>query len=177
VDKVGEQFNLDFEHETYNKICYANVNNYIAIINDDKYKVKGSSFIEKPNLGDSCNMLIVPKAIVNYFRTGQPVESYIKQDHHIYDFCLSKKVDKSFQVMWGNDILDQRLNRYYVSKKGKYLYKWKNNKKTHMLKGYGIQLYNTHNPNQKHNINYSFYIHQANNIIQAIERSNQLTMF
>jgi len=176
VDNVGKQFNLDFEHETYSKICYANVNNYIAIINDKKYKVKGTSFIENPNLGDGCNMLIVPKAVVNYFRTGQSVEKYIKQDHHIYDFCLSKKVDKSFKVVWGNTILDQRLNRYYVSKQGKYLYKLKNNKKTHMLKGYGVQLYNTHN-NTNHSIDYGYYIHQANSIINAIENSKQLSMF
>lgn len=177
VDNVGKTFNLDFEHEIYQKICYANVNNYIAIINKNKYKVKGSSFIEQPNLGDSCNMLIVPKAVVNYFRTGQAVDEYIKQDHHIYDYCLSKKVDKSFKVVWGDQVLSQRLNRYYVSKKGKYLYKLKNNKQTHMLKGYGVELYNTHNPNQTHHINYSYYIYQANSIIQSIERANQLTMF
>lgn len=177
VDNVGKTFNLEFEHEQYSKICYANVNNYIAIKPNGKYKTKGSSFIENPNLGDSCNMLIVPKAIVNYFRTGQSVDSYIKGDHHIFNYCLSKKVDKSFKVVYGDEVLPQRLNRYYVSKKGKYLYKLKNNKKTHMLKGYGVKLYNTHTDEAISDIDYSFYIHQANSIIQTIERNNQLTIF
>lgn len=179
VNSVGKFFNLDFEHDIYKKIVYKNVNNYVAVNTQDKIKVKGSTFITTPNLGDSCNHLIVSKALVEYFTKGTDIETFIKQDHHIYDYCLSKKVDKTYQVVWGNQVLPQRLNRFYVSTRGRNLFKRKEGKDTHILKGWGVQIYNEHSDNQEHSIDYRFYISEARKIISELETANytQLKLF
>lgn len=179
VNKVAESFNLELEHEIYKKIVYKNVNSYVAVKDNGKIKQKGSFFITNPNIGDSCDHLIIQKALVEYFVNGVKPEDYItRKDHHIYDFCLSKKVDKSYKVVFGNEVLPQRLNRFYVSKKGKYLYKRKKDKDINMLKGWGVQIYNNHTnqPISKYDIDYRFYIHQVNKVIQEIELPNKIQL-
>lgn len=182
VDTVGKKFNLEFEHEIYKKIVYKNVNSYVAVTESGKIKQKGAFFITNPNIGDSCDHLIIQKALVKYFTEDITPEDYItREDHHIYDFCLSKKVDRSYKVVFGNEILPQRLNRFYVSKKGRYLYKRKDSKDTNMLKGWGVEIYNNHieRPISEYNIDYRFYISQVNKVIQEIEIPNkiQLSLF
>ncbi len=180
VNSVGKFFRLDFEHDIYKKIVYKNVNNYVAANAQGKIKIKGSTFITEPNLGDSCNHLIVSKALVEYFTKGTDIEEFIKtKSHHIYDYCLSKKVDKTYQVVWGNEVLPQRLNRFYVSTKGRNLFKRKEGKDTHILKGWGVQIYNKHSDNQEHSIDYRFYISEARKIINELETANytQLKLF
>lgn len=73
----------------------------------------------------------------------------------------------------------QRLNRYYVSKNTPYLYKQKEGKEQHMLKGYGVQLYNNHEDKsmKEYNINYDFYIAKTMDVINELQRKNQLTLF
>lgn len=182
VDNVGKFFNLDFEHDVYKKIVYKNINNYVAVNQDNKIKVKGSTFISEPNLGDSCDHLIISKALQEYFANGVNPEEYIKRaNHHIFDFCLSKKVDRSYTVVHGDTALPQRLNRFYVSTKGKYLYKRREDKLTHMLKGWGVEIYNNHvsKPISEYNIDYRFYISETRKIISEIEIPNitQLQLF
>jgi hypothetical protein len=185
VDTVGTQFNLDFEHEIYKKIVYKSVNEYIAITQSGSIKVKGSAFITEPNLGDSCNHLIIPKALQAYFKDGIKPKTFItKSDHNILDFCLSKKVDKSYKVKHKGQFLPQRLNRFFVSKNGGYLYKHRKNKDTHMLKGWGVEIYNNHNISSEEtisdkNIDYTFYISETNKLISELETPNyiQQTLF
>jgi hypothetical protein len=179
VDNVGKQFNLEFEHEIYKKIVYKNVNSYVAVKDNGKIKQKGAFFITNPNIGDSCNHLIIQKALIEYFVNGVKPEDYItRKGHHIYDFCLSKKVDRSYKVVFGDKILPQRLNRFYVSKKGKYIYKRRKNKNTNILKDWGVQIYNNHvdKPITEYNIDYRFYIHQVNKVIQEIELPNKIQL-
>lgn len=179
VNNVGKQFNLEFEHEVYSKIVYSNINNYVAFTNKGE-KQKGRAFITEPNIGDSCNHLIIPKALVEYFKNGTKPEDYIKQEtHSIFDFCLSMKSAKKYTVYWQGE-KQQRLNRFYVSKKGAFLYKSDDDIKMHnMLKGWAVTLYNNHveKPITEYNIDYSFYISKTNEWINQIENANQLTLF
>lgn len=182
VNNIGLFFNLDFEHDIYKKIVYKNVNNYTCINQEENIKVKGSYFITEPNLGDSCDNLIISQALENYFLYNIPPEEYITKDcHHIYKFCMSKKVDKSYNVVWGEEQLSQRLNRFYVSKKGKYLYKNRKGKSSHMLKNWGVNIYNEHEEKSiiEYNIDYRFYISETRKIINEIEIPNkiQFTLF
>ncbi len=73
----------------------------------------------------------------------------------------------------------QQLNRYYVSKSGAILYKKKKTKKKmdNMLKGWGVKLYNNHDENMKHDIDYRYYIQKAKETINNIQRNNQMTLF
>lgn len=180
VDQVGKEYNLIFEHELYKKIVYMNVNSYIAQTSS-KIKQKGL-FVENPELSNSVNFLIIPKALKAYYIDGTDYRTFIKKHTNIFDFCCSKKIDKSFTVTWtspdGTTSIQQRLNRYYASTKGGYLMKNKGDSQSHLLKDSGIMIYNNHNPNTFPNdINYVFYINQVREIINSISYTQQLKLF
>ena len=85
---------------------------------------------------------------------------------------------KSYQIKWMGQV-QQRLNRFYVSKKGGYLYKCRGGKEQHMLKDWGVTLYNLHEdkPFEQYDVDTKFYLSEINTIISKIERHNQLTLF
>jgi hypothetical protein len=182
VNKVGEEFNLVFEHEKYKKIVYQNVNSYICETYNTKKPLKQKGlFVENPDLGNSVDFLIIPKALKAYFIDGVKVEDFVHNHKEIYDFCCSKKVDKSYTVTWTNsDFVTfklQRLNRYYASLKGGYIMKNRNGSSTHLLKDSGVMIYNQHLDTFPTDINYRFYIHQIKSIIRELENFNQLSLF
>lgn len=127
LDNTCRLFNLDLEHENYSKIVYKNVNNYIAVTEDGKYKQKGL-FVPKPILGNSVDELVIAKALEAYYTKDIQPREFIsnpdKYDLHIYDYCKSNKIGKDFTV-YHNSEIQQQLNRYYFSKKGAYLFKQK----------------------------------------------------
>lgn len=180
VNQVGKEFSLDFEHEKYKKIIYQNVNSYIAQT-ESKIKQKGQ-FVEKPELTNSVDYLIIPKALKAYYIDNIPVDKFVREHKNILDFCCSQKVDKSYHIVWTDSSFvskkQQRLNRFYASTKGGYIYKCRNNKQSHLLKESGVQIYNNHNNKDFPNdVNYRFYISEINKIINQINRNNQIDLF
>lgn len=177
VKKVQAQFDIDFEHENYKEIYYWSVNDYIAVINDGYSKLKGL-IVNKPELGKSVGNLIIPKALKLYFEEGIPVEETIKSETNIYLFCASPKVDRTYTVIWNNEP-QQRLNRFFVSRTGSYLYKRKHGEKLHhMLKGHTVQIINycDNNDVKQYNVNYQYYISKCNELIDLV-KPKQLTLF
>lgn len=180
VNQVGKEFNLEFEHEDYKQIIYMNVNNYLAET-ETKLKQKGL-FVEKPELGNSVDYLIIPKALKAYYIDNIPVKQFVESHTNILDFCCSQKVDKSYHIEWTSPEFikskQQRLNRFYASTKGGYIYKCRNGKQNHLLKESGVMIYNNHNPNVfPTDVNYKFYIAEINKIILEIANKNQLELF
>lgn len=181
INQVGKEFNLEFEHEVYEKIIYQNVNNYICQTKSGKLKQKGL-FVEKPELGNSVDYLIIPKALKAYYIDNISVKQFVESHTNILDFCCSQKVDKSYHIEWTSPEFvkskQQRLNRFYASTKGGYIYKCRNGKQNHLLKESGVMIYNNHNPNVfPKDVNYKFYIAEINKIILDIANKNQLTLF
>ena len=174
LDMTCNKFNLDLEHEIYSKIIYKNVNNYIAITQDGKYKQKGL-FVPKPLLGNSVDELVIAKALEAYYTKDILPREFIsnpdKYDLHIYDYCKSNKIGKDF-VVWWNGQIQQQLNRYYFSKKGAYLFKQKHGQGTmqHVNVGQAVTLYNNHQQQswEEYNINYNYYISATQKIIDEI---------
>lgn len=192
IDQIGQEFSVKFEHETFKSIHYQNVNSYVAITDTGLVKKKGQ-FVTKPVLSTSVDNLIIPKLLQCYFESGiKPATILSNMDTfkytwdkevgekplHIYDFCASQKVDRSYKVVWNGEV-QQRLNRYYVSKKGAYLYKSRDGKLQHMLKGFGVQIYNNHTEQKlsSYSVNTGYYLKEVNKIINGIENNNQLQMF
>lgn len=177
MEELGKEFGFIWEDVVYKKMILKDVNNYIAIDETDYVKRKGAAFVTEPKLGDSCNFLVIPKAVSEYFINKIPIKEYITNHDNIYDFCGSQKVDKSFKISW-NGKMQQRLNRYYVSTKGAYLYKIRKGKYTNMLKGYGVQLFNKYEEKsmKDYNINYRFYISKAMELVNQLE-PKQTTLF
>lgn len=179
VDQVGKEFNLEFEHEFYKKIIYMNVNNYLA--EGSKIKQKGL-FVEKPELGNSVDYLVIPKALKAYYIDNIPVKQFVESHKNILDFCCSQKVDKSYHIEWTSpDFVkskQQRLNRFYASTKGGYIFKCRDGKQHHLLKESGVMIYNNHNSEVfPTDVNYSFYISEINKIINQINCNNQMSLF
>ena len=180
VNQVGKEFNLEFEHENYKKIIYQNVNNYICQT-ESKLKQKGL-FVEKPELGNSVDYLIIPKALKAYYIDNIPVKQFVESHTNILDFCCSQKVDKSYHIEWTSpDFVkskQQRLNRFYASTKGGYIFKCRDGKQHHLLKESGVMIYNNHNSEVfPTDINYKFYISEINKIINQINSNNQMSLF
>lgn len=184
LDNCAKSFNLGLEHELYNKIIYKNVNNYLALTENNKIKQKGL-FVSDPVLGNSVNELVISKALELYYIKGIKPEEVInnpeKYDLHIYDFCKSNKIDKSYSV-FHNNIKQQNLNRYYFSKNEPYLYKQKkigSNTMQHINVGLGVKLFNKYEDKQfkDYDINNQYYISSIWNIINEINNSNQLKLF
>lgn len=171
---------MEMESVFYSRVYRANINNYLAIDINGKTKEKGY-FISKPlddpflELSGSHDFMIISKAIVAYFKDGIDIEKFIKEHNYIYDFCACYKVDAKFTVTW-NGKKAQRLNRFYVSQKGAYLYKTKPESKEseNMLKGWAVQLANKIEDENalNHNIDYRYYIAKVREIINEFE-SNQ----
>jgi hypothetical protein len=156
-----------------------------------KYVKEKGMFITVPRLGKGLDALIIPKALQNYYGKGIPINKTIQDAISIWDFIKFQKIGKQYDVIW-NEQEQQHINRFYVSKKGAYLYKRKfvekYNKKSgrtenvqslaNVLKGYGVQIMNVFEdkPMTEYNIQYNYYIMQTNKIIGALEPIQQ-TLF
>lgn len=174
---------IPLEFVNYKKLIMLNVNGYIALTDDGKVKKKGKAFRTDVPLGDSVDFLIIPKILELYFIKGldpkKVITNYKDYGFNIYDLCGSFKVAKSYQVIY-NGKIQQQLNRFYVSKKGAYLYKQKNTKDTpdNMLKGYAVNIFNNYEEKEDYEIDYSFYLKKINDVIYDIEKyQKQLTLF
>lgn len=191
LNMTCRKFQLDLEHEYYKKIIYKNVNNYIAITEDNNIKRKGIfklPFNEEGKreipLGDSCNELVISKALDAYYVNGIEPKDFIsnpeKSGLHIYDFCKSNKISKDFTVWWNSEI-QQQLNRYYFSKTAPRLFKQKDNIGTmqSVNVGEGVVLFNEYKELswKDYNINYQYYISSTQKIIEEINRFGQFTLF
>lgn len=175
--EIEKEFDFVFEHDEYEFIYYQNVNSYIAKSITGKVKEKGE-FVRNPDLGNSVDELIIAHALYKYFVEGISPEVYIPSEENPFLFCRSNKIDKKYQVFWnGNKV--QNLNRYYVSKKGAYLYKQKpGGNLENVLKGFGVKLYNISKGEKASqlDIDYKYYIAETRKIIHSLE-PNQLQLF
>ena len=98
---------------------------YVSLdaIKDDYIKEKGM-FITKVLLGKGMSPKIIPEAIRDYFIDNIPVRDTIYNCKDINKFLTYQKVDKKFSVEYNNNLI-QRINRFYASTNGPYLYKCK----------------------------------------------------
>ena len=107
---------------------------------DPKLIEKKGMFITDTKLGKGLAPVVIPKAVINYFLTKQPVDEFIKKDLDIRDFLMSQAVDKKFKVVHGNKPI-QRINRFYASTDGEYLFKRKYHEDAGKASGTGLCLW------------------------------------
>lgn len=174
IKNIETEFNVEFESEKYKAIYYSNVNNYLAIT-ENGIKRKGSNFITQPLIGNSNDFMAVPKLINLYLIDGIKPEDVLTKDNwkkHLepLDFCASYKIAKKYTVYWNNE-KQQQLNRFYVSKTGKFLYKQKQGKNLeNVLKGFGVELLNNYDKNQtEYNFDFNFYLKKINDILYNLQ--------
>ena len=183
--------NLNLEHDQYKKIVLADVNNYIAINNENKTKCKGRFEFENLALHKNKSKLIIPKAIYAYFVNGDLPEYTLKNNKNILDYCIGGKSNGDWKqvarfVKDGNAYEEklQKINRYFISNKGVKIIKVnKTDKREIQLEaGRWMQtLYNNAIPIEweKYDINEKYYLDtiekEINNILGV--KTNQLNLF
>ena len=188
IKEVEALTRLEFESDEYEAFYQYAGNDYFGVLKGGEIEEKGM-FITENKLGKGLAPVVIPKAVINYFMKGEPVEEFIKSDRDIRDFLVSQKVDKKFDV-WHGENRVQRINRFYASTDGAYLFKRdKDGKEVHtlmdlfdkaqnMLTKSGVTILNKFDdrPIEDRKINYRYYISEAKKIV-ADFTEQQLSLF
>lgn len=181
---------LKLEHEYFERFYQYSINDYIGIkkgYSETKdaslIKVKGA-FLDTINLGRGMSPLIVAKACINYFVNNISVDDTIKSCKDIKMFLTYQKIDRKFKVEYKDKYIN-RINRYYMSTNGYYMYKneldYKGDiiKQTSICTSSGITILNEldeSRPIEDYHINYLYYRNEAYKLITPIDEK-QLLLF
>lgn len=187
VAKLEQLTKLSFEADSYEAFYQFAVNDYFGVVDgfsqsrNPKLIEKKGMFITEPVLGKGLAPTIIPEAVINYFVFNIPVEDTIRNCNDIRKFLMSQRVDKKFKVEYDDKYI-QRINRWYASTNGCYLYTVDESKTpvkySNLLKKSGVTILNyiddISTKNRK--INYPYYISEARKIIDQLV-CRQLDLF
>ena len=184
--------NLNLEHDTYQKVILADVNNYIAQTEEEnpKTKCKGRFVFENLPLHKNKSFLCVRKAIYDYFINGKDPEDSLKENKNIFDFCGGVKAKGNWEF-WENYVKNKEHNkdklqktvRYYISNKGSKILKinYIDDRVSQVEAGKWLQtvfINHIEKPFEEYDINYDFYIKKAKKEIESLEPiKKQLQLF
>ena len=179
ISEVEQITQLGFEVDEYEAFYQYAINDYFGVLKGGEIEEKGM-FITKTKLGKGLAPVVIPKAVINYFVHKIPVTETIEKDKDIRDFLMSQAVDKKFKVIHGDKPV-QRINRFYASTNGEYLYKDNpedGRDRTNMLTKSGVTILNKFDdtPIEDRKINYRYYTSEAKKII-ADFTEQQLELF
>lgn len=187
VTELEQKTKLTFEADYYEAFYQYAVNDYFGVIEgyskskDPNLIEKKGMFITKTNLGKGLAPTIIPEAVIKYFVENIPIETTIKECKDIKKFMIGQRVDKKFEVEY-NDKKIQRINRFYASTNGCYLYKIKKEdgklSYTNLLTKSGVTLLNKYDDAdiKCRHINYVYYLSEARKIIEKL-KCRQLDLF
>ena len=141
VDEICSEWEKEtkFELETddISKVWIKDVNNLLLIKTDDEVKTVGGylnyGISTKGAWSINNTMIIVKKALIEYFVNGTPVEDTIANNNDIFDYQIIAKAGSKFkevyQIVENQKVSVQKVNRVYATtnKKLGTLYKVKEN--------------------------------------------------
>tara|TARA_R110002096_G_scaffold387954_4_gene582159 strand:- start:1958 stop:3766 length:1809 start_codon:yes stop_codon:yes gene_type:complete len=172
-----KQTKMNLEYTLFNKIIRRDVNCYYNVVCDrngeptGEVKEKGA-WTRKTKLGKGFDKPVIQKSLYEYFVNDTPIEDTITNHEDIYDFCMSQKVGKQFDVKY-KDTPAQRINRYYIttSEQGGDLCKIHKDtaSKTSLAADQNVMLFNDYEQKDNYEIDYSYYIRTAREIIDSVE--------
>lgn len=176
---------LELEEDRFERFYQFAINDYLGVLEgykdskNPKLLKKKGLFIDSVTLGKGMQPMIIPKAINANLADNIPVEETIRNCKDINEFITYQKVDKKFTVQYMDKFITH-INRYYVSTNGGYLYKCevedgKIVKFANMLTASGVTLCNdiTAIKEFPRNINYRYYIKEANKILAKLKIQEQ----
>lgn len=184
-----EYTNLSLEYNNYRKTVLRDVNNYLIIKADGGVKEKGA-FITKRSKQSMVDQLkhafvmpVLAEAVHQYFVNGIQPQHYIPYHEDIFDFCMSQKVGKQYDVLL-SDLSGmtelQKINRFYVATKGGKMCKYKREEDRYenLVKGKTVQLLNNYCTNVTYDdVDYSYYIAEAWKMISDCTNAFQQDLF
>lgn len=196
LDKLNEilhqwevETKLMLETEEFEAFYQYAINDYLGVLKgfsesrDYKLLKRKGFFIDEVSLGKGMQPVIIPKAVTEYFINGTPIQETICNCRNLNYFITYQKVSRDYKVEY-NEKLISRINRYYASTNGHYLFKCKVDNEgrrtdyNHMLKASGVTIVNNLQELKEFptNINYNYYIGEATKIITQFE-NRQLSLF
>lgn len=132
VDEIAHAWEaetkFELEVDDVQKVWIKDVNNLLMIKTDGEVKTVGGYL----NYGVSVkgawainnNMIIVKKALIEYFVHGTPVEDTINGSTNIFDFQLIAKAGakyrEAYHIVEGEQVPVQRVNRVYATADERY---------------------------------------------------------
>ena len=106
---------LVLEFDEYVKVVQKDVNNYLVVSADGKYKSKGA-YVKKLSDLDYGDFPIVNKAIVDYMVKGIPVEQTINGCADLKEFQMVTKIGGKYKhLLHGGKILNEKCVRVFAS--------------------------------------------------------------
>jgi DNA polymerase len=106
---------LVLEFDEYVKVFQKDVNNYIVVSADGKYKSKGA-YVKKLSDLDYGDFPIVNKALVEYMVKGIPVEQTINGCDQLKEFQMVTKIGGKYKhLIHGHNILNEKCVRVFAS--------------------------------------------------------------
>lgn len=119
VDDIAYEWELRtglvLEFDEHRKVIQKDVNNYIIVSPDGKYKSKGAYVKELSDL--DYDLAVVNKAVIENLINKSSVESIIYGCNSLKDFQLTKKISGKYESMFhGDKKLSERCVRAFASK-------------------------------------------------------------
>lgn len=184
VERVTKEFEeyikIPLEAVPMKEVYLQSVSSYIAITEKGDVKRKGQfKKIEDKELKDDSSANIVAIALEQYFVNNIPIKKTILEHQNIFDFYIGMKKLEN-QIYRYNVLVDgvsttvdyhDKVIRFYVSKQNSVITKLTDEgKRTSIIKGYTTTMAQNHieKPMADYKINYSYYIHECNKIIDDI---------
>lgn len=182
---------------TWRNVKEKNPHYLFKVLNKDflfaEVKLKGRFDFNDLALHKNKSKLIIPKAIFHYFIKNVLPEDYIKENKNILDYCIGSKSKGSWMQIakyinsdkeYQEDKL-QKINRYYISKKGVKLIKRNTNdaREIQLDAGHWLStVYNDMKLNPKwddYNIDVAYYMKAIESEIDNILNisANQMKLF
>ena len=125
VKEWSKVTNFEMERDDFKKVIQKDVNNYIGITPDGKFKTKGG-YVSLYGGGNfkTNSLQIIHKAIVEYLVNGVPVEKTINECEDIFAFQQIVKTGGTFEGSYhyinGERVPIQKVNRIYAVSDSKY---------------------------------------------------------
>ncbi|MGW8381257.1 hypothetical protein ACWB45_00550 [Streptococcus parasuis] len=109
-----QRTHLVLEFEEFRKVFQKDVNNYIIVSPDGKYKSKGA-YVKKLNSLDY-DLPIVNKALIDYMVKNVPVEKTVGDCDDLKEFQLVSKASGKYKhILHGDKILIEKTIRIFAS--------------------------------------------------------------
>jgi len=172
---------LQLESAKYDKMIIGDVNNYIAVYDNNEVKCKGRFEFKDLPFHKNKSFLIIPKALYAYFIDGIDPKQFLQDNRNIFDYCAGAKLKGEWYfiergIKNGNFIENklQKLIRYFISDKGiKLIKKHLDGREIQLESGKHLQtIFNKaeHKPWNEYNVDDSYYLTKIYDEIHKIEK-------
>lgn len=109
-----QRTHLKLEFDEYRKVFQKDVNNYIIVDSNGKYKSKGA-YVKKLNNLDY-DLPIINKALVEYMVHNVPVEKTIDECNDLKEYQLVTKISNKYtHILHGNKYIKEKCIRIFAS--------------------------------------------------------------